>query len=115
VDGQRRKVWFGRGRALLWVVLGALSFPLGWSDSVVLVWIASVYANVESSVASSEAADDSQLNERLDRIERLNLQVLHQVRACRCTHAPALTHPRDAKRARCIARRSAGRPAGGPL
>lgn len=69
--GARTKIWFGRGRALVWILLGLASFPLGWSDSVVLVWIASVYANVESSIASSEAADDRALHERLDRIEEL--------------------------------------------
>lgn len=67
----RAKVWFGRSRAIVWVLLGLASFPLGWSDSVVLVWIASVYANVESSIASSEAADNRDLHERLDRIEEL--------------------------------------------
>jgi hypothetical protein len=67
----RTKVWFGRGRALVWLLLGLASFPLGWSDSVVLVWIASVYANIESSIASSEAADDREIRDRLDRIEEL--------------------------------------------
>lgn len=52
------RVRFARLRALLWVVIGIVSFPLGWANSVVLVWIASVYANVESSIAAGEAADD---------------------------------------------------------
>jgi hypothetical protein len=72
----RRKIWFGRARALFWAVLGLASFPLGWSSSVVLVWIASVYANVESSIASSEAADDRELVARLQRIERTQEAIL---------------------------------------
>lgn len=53
-----RKVWFGRARAAFWALLGLVSIPLGWSSSVALVWAASVYANVESGFATSEAADD---------------------------------------------------------
>src|SRR5687767_8547003 len=52
------RVRFARLRALLWAVVGIVSFPLGWANSVVLVWIASVYANVESGIAAGEAADD---------------------------------------------------------
>lgn len=55
----KRRVWFARARAATWVILGIVSFPLGWANSVVLVWIASVYANVESGIAAGEAADDS--------------------------------------------------------
>lgn len=67
--GATARVWFARARAAAWIIIGIVSFPLGWSDSVVLVWIASVYANVESGFATSEAADDSAVLERLDRIE----------------------------------------------
>ncbi len=52
------RVRFARLRALAWAVVGVLSFPLGWANSVVLVWIASVYANVASEIAAGEAADD---------------------------------------------------------
>lgn len=52
------RVRFARLRALAWAVVGVVSFPLGWANSVVLVWIASVYANVASEVAAGEAADD---------------------------------------------------------
>jgi hypothetical protein len=65
----RRKVWFHRSRAILWAVIGAASFPLGWANSVVLVWIASVYANCLTDWGAGEAADDRALAERLDRIE----------------------------------------------
>jgi hypothetical protein len=64
----KHRVWFARARALVWVVLGVVSFPLGWANSVVLVWMASVYANVESGIASSEAADDSKIMLKLKAI-----------------------------------------------
>ncbi len=65
------KVWFHRSRAILWAVLGVVSFPLGWANSVALVWAASVYANVLTDVGAAEAADDRQILERLDRIEKM--------------------------------------------
>ncbi len=64
------KIWFHRARAILWGIVGVLSFPLGWANSVVLVWIASLYANVVSDVGAAEAADDRAVLEKLDRIER---------------------------------------------
>lgn len=64
----KHRVWFARARALVWVILGVVSFPLGWANSVVLVWMASVYANVESGIASSEAADDSKIMLKLKAI-----------------------------------------------
>lgn len=65
------RVWFHRGRAMAWAVVGVLSFVYGWQDSVVLVWIASVYANVVSDLTAAEAADDRSVCDRLDRIEAL--------------------------------------------
>lgn len=72
------KVHFGRIRALVWIAIGLVSFPLGWSDSVVLVWIASFYANAESGFATAEGADDRDIiakledhKKQLDRIENL--------------------------------------------
>lgn len=49
---------FARLRALLWVAIGIGSFPLGWADSVVLVWVASAYANAVGELGAAEAADD---------------------------------------------------------
>lgn len=69
-------VWFHRICALGWVLLGAAAFPLHLADSIVLVWLASVYANVKSDWTAAEAADDRRvldavaaLGRRLDRIE----------------------------------------------
>ncbi len=64
------KIWFHRARAILWGIVGVLSFPLGWANSVVLVWIASLYANVSTDWGNAEAADDRAVLERLDRIEQ---------------------------------------------
>lgn len=65
----RRKVWFHRTRAMAWVVIGGLSFPLGWANSVALVWIASLYANISTDYGNGEAADDRAVTDRLDRME----------------------------------------------
>lgn len=75
----RWKVWFHRSRAVVWLIVGALSFPLGWANSVALVWIASLYANVFTDLGAAEAADDRQVLERLDRVEKLlvELRELH--------------------------------------
>jgi hypothetical protein len=74
----RRKIWIHRSRAIAWAIVGVLSFPLGWANSVVLVWIASLYANVSTDWGNGEAADDRDLRDefkeikiRLDRIEQL--------------------------------------------
>ncbi len=65
------RVWFHRARAAMWVAIGIVSFLFGWQDSVVLVWCASVYANVVSALTAAEAADDRSVCDRLDRIEAL--------------------------------------------
>ncbi len=69
--GSRWRVWAHRIRAIGWAIAGAISFPLGWANSVALVWFASVYANVMTDWGAGEAADDREVIERLDRIERL--------------------------------------------
>lgn len=65
------RVWFHRSRAIAWAVVGVASFLFGWQNSVVLVWIASLYANVSTDWGNGEAADDHEVTERLDRIEAL--------------------------------------------
>jgi hypothetical protein len=71
-------VWFHRSRAIVWVAIGVLSFVFGWQNSVVLVWLASVYANVVSDLGAAEAADDQQVCTRLDRIEAQLTLLLEQ-------------------------------------
>lgn len=70
IAGPSSRVRFARARALTWIIIGVISFPIGWADSVILVWIASVYANVASEIAAGEAADDDRVIQRLARIER---------------------------------------------
>lgn len=64
------RVRLARLRAIAWAIVGAVSFPLGWANSVVLVWIASVYANVASEVAAGEAADDEAVLTELRELRR---------------------------------------------
>lgn len=66
-----KRVWFNWASAGFWLMLGVLSFPLGFANSVTLVWIASIYANVKTDVGTAEAADDHVVTDRLDRIERI--------------------------------------------
>lgn len=63
-----KRVWFARGRAALWagLTLAALKW---WPDSVAFVIIMSGYANVVSDLSVAEAADDTAVLERLDRLE----------------------------------------------
>ncbi len=59
------QVWFFRGRALVWVAVGAWSFLAGQADSVTLVWIASLYANVATDLGGAAAADDRRVLDEL--------------------------------------------------
>lgn len=99
----RARVHFHRARAAAWVAIGAASFALGAADSVALVWIASLYANVVSDLGAAEAADDRAVVERLDRIERATAP-----RPRRPTARPAGRHP--AARRLLIARAALQRP-----
>lgn len=74
----RRKVWLHRSRAIVWAIIGVLSFPLGWANSVVLVWIASLYANISTDYGNGEAADDRAVTERLDRMLAVQEQMQAQ-------------------------------------
>jgi hypothetical protein len=66
-----RRLWIHRGRAVAWVVIGVAAFPLKLQDAIWLLWLASVYANVESAWSTGAAADDREILGRLDRIEAL--------------------------------------------
>jgi hypothetical protein len=102
--GPSTRVRLARARAAAWVAVGVVSFPLGWAQSVVLVWIASVYANVASEMATGEAADDRAVTDRLDRIERA--VGTHRPSRRHPSRGPAprrsrLTRPSTAHRRRC--------------
>lgn len=47
--------------ACAWAVGGIIAFPTGLADSIVLVWIASVYANVAGDLGAAAAADDGKV------------------------------------------------------
>lgn len=64
-----KRVWFHRSRSLAWAVVATVAWPLGWLNSVVLVSLASLYANVASDWAASEAADDHTILDRLHGME----------------------------------------------
>lgn len=70
------RVWQYRARAVAWAVVGVLSFMFGWANSVLLVWIASLYANIGTDLGSAEAADNRELIERLDRLEETQRRIL---------------------------------------
>lgn len=74
----RRKaiVWFHRSRAIVWALVGVASFPLGWANSVVLVWVASLYANIATDWGNGEAADDRDLVCLLEEIRDQNAEIL---------------------------------------
>lgn len=65
-----RSVAFHRTCAVLWA-LALIPALLWWSESVLFVIVASVYANVKSDWSAAEAADDRTVLARLDRIEQL--------------------------------------------
>lgn len=59
-------MWFHRSRAALWLCVGVASFIFGWENSVVLVWLASLYANIVSDWTAAEATDDRHLVEEME-------------------------------------------------
>ena len=77
----KHKVWFGRARGLLWILLGLVSIPLGWSESVALVWFASAYANAESGFATAEGSDDRAVLQAI-------AELREEMRANRCACRP---------------------------
>jgi len=64
------RVWFHRISAIIWILLIIPAY-LYWRDAVFFVIVASIYANVKSDWAASEAADDRKILARLDDIEKL--------------------------------------------
>lgn len=61
---------FNRACAVIWALL-LLPALKWWPDSVALVIVASVYANVKSDWGIAAAADDRAILNRLDELERL--------------------------------------------
>lgn len=86
---------FARLRAVAWAVVGIISFPLGWANSVILVWIASAYANMASELAAGEAADDAAVTDRLDRMEA-TLERIEARPTCSCGYPGETGTARDA-------------------
>ncbi len=80
----RARVWQYRLRAALWAAIGIASFPLGWANSVALVWAASLYANVATDLGSAEAADDRAVLDALTDIRAQLDELRDQHR--HCTH-----------------------------
>jgi hypothetical protein len=68
-SGARGAVWFHRSCALVWALM-AVPALLWWPDSVAFVIVASIYANVKSDWGAAEAADDSQVLDKLEKLER---------------------------------------------
>lgn len=76
-----RIVWVHRARAIGWLVLGVAAFPLGWAGMVEVVWMASVYANVFTDWGAGEAADNSEILQRLDKMEDTHARRLDRLEA----------------------------------
>lgn len=66
---RRGWVWFHRASAAGWALLTAPAY-LWWSQSVLFVIVASIYANVKSDWGAAEAADDQAVMGCLERIEQ---------------------------------------------
>lgn len=88
-DGTRRNlsVWQYRVRAALWVIAGVVSFPLGWANSVALVWIASLYANVATDLSGAAAADNRELIKLLKEVRAGQLEILRRLPPADVTEA----------------------------
>lgn len=75
----RRKVWVHRSLAAFWVLL-AIPGALWWSESIMFVILASLYANAAASWSSAEASDDRSVCDRLDRMQHQLDELLEQQR-----------------------------------
>lgn len=64
-----RKVWIHRAAALICVALTPPAV-IWWRDSVLFVILISLATQIYAALSASEAADDSAITERLDRIEQ---------------------------------------------
>jgi hypothetical protein len=64
-----RQVILGQVRAIIWAAM-LVPALIWWPQSVAFVIICSVYANAESAWSSAQAADNKEITDRLDRVER---------------------------------------------
>jgi hypothetical protein len=78
---KNKVVWFHRSRAVLWGVIGIASFAFGFASNVMVVWIASLYANIVSDWTAGEAADDRTV---LNAIEELKTIINQHIERCVC-------------------------------
>ncbi len=60
--------WFSLGRVFLWIIVGAIAFPLGWWASVPFVSFLSLWALVETAFAAWRADENPDVD-RMVRIE----------------------------------------------
>jgi hypothetical protein len=65
-----RRVWIHRGVALACLALTPPAV-IWWRDSVLFVIVVSLATQIYAALSASEAADDTAVTERLDRIEQL--------------------------------------------
>jgi hypothetical protein len=77
-----KAVWFNRASALAWAVLGVIALPLGWANSIVLVWLASAYANAKTDWSTAAAEDNREV---LEAIAALRQEV--QAHGCHCSES----------------------------
>lgn len=77
----KKRIWFHRSRSIAWLIIAVLAWPFGWVYSVAFVSIASLYANVTSDWANSEAADNTELLDRIDQLESEQNRRLDRVEA----------------------------------
>jgi hypothetical protein len=63
----RTRLLIHGGLALLWALLAVPAW-LWWSDSVLFVIAASIFANVYAAVSALEAADDSKVMAKLEEV-----------------------------------------------
>lgn len=69
---QRWTVRLHQGRAVVWALAYVVTVAFGVTDSVALVWFASVYANVVSDLGAAAATDDRVV---LDAIRELREEI----------------------------------------
>lgn len=63
-----KAVWFNRACAVGWTI-SLVPALVWWKDSIVFVIIASVYANIKSDWGVAEAADDQNVEQKIEALE----------------------------------------------